>query len=183
MRVPRVLRSKLTVAFVVALVSVAVLGATTSATAAVRTFAGTTSQGQPISFTVQGSAGSIAITDMAVTTVLTCADGQGITASHSFAGFNIPVVNGRFQFDYFSVFFSLHWSGRVSATTSSGSLTDLYPGLTVDEQAQLCPTGDLTWTATPQTNPTGSASRVDVRIDARRDASGHVTTSIARSEG
>jgi hypothetical protein len=181
MRVYRALRSRLVLGLVVSLASVVVLGATTTATAAPRTFSGTTSQDLPISFVVGGSGGSFVITQMAFNFNLICEDGQLIGAGVGFFGFNVPIdSDGRFQFDYVNVFQALHWKGRVAPRGARGTATYLLPGLTADEQAQLCPSGDVTWFAAPSARPAGRF-HADVRIKVVRDAAGHVSTSINRT--
>jgi hypothetical protein len=181
MRVYRALRSRFVLGLVVSLASVVVLGATTTATAASRTFSGTTSQDLPISFVVDGSGGTFVISQMSFNFNLVCEDGQLIGAGAGFFGFDVPIdSNGRFQFDFLNVFQSLHWKGRVAPNGARGTATYLLPGLTADEQAELCPSGDVTWTAAPTARPAGRF-HADVRIKVVRDASGHVSTSISRT--
>ena len=183
MRVSRVFRAKGTVALLATLTSIVALGASTATAEStiVRTFQGTTSQGLPLSFTVQGSGGSFAITDMSFNTRLTCEDGQQIGAGHGFSGFNVPIVNRQFQFDFVIVFFALHWKGEFNqnGTMARGTLTDLYPALTADEQAQLCPTGELTWTAQSVAGRAGAEVHPSVRTTTVRDAAGRVSTTAS----
>lgn len=185
MQVPRIIRSKSPLALLVALTSIVALGATTATAAptTIRNFEGTTSQELPLSFTVEATGGNAVITQMSFNTLLTCEDGQQISAGHGFFGFNVPIEDGRFQFDFVSVFFALHWRGRISPSAARGTLTDLYPALTAEEQAQLCPTGELTWTAEPVGGGVGAQPRVDVRITTTRDEAGHVTTRVTRTGG
>jgi hypothetical protein len=187
MQPPRIFRSKAPLALLAVLTSIVVLGASTATaeSTVARTFEGTTSQDLPLSFTAEGSQGEFAITTMSFNTLMTCEDGQQISAGHGFFGFDIPIENGRFQFDFVIVFFALHWKGQINqtGTAARGTLTDLYPALTVDEQAQLCPTGDLTWTAMSTGGNGGAGRQIDVRTTTIKDGAGNVTTTVSYAGG
>ena len=72
MRASRVFRAKGTLALLAALTSIVLLGASTATAEStiIRNFQGTTSQGLPLSFTVEGSGGNFAITQMTFNTLL-----------------------------------------------------------------------------------------------------------------
>ena len=182
MQIPRIFRSKATLALVAVLTSTVALGASTATAESTifRTFQGTTSQDLPLSFTVEGSGGNFVITQMSFNTLLTCEDGQQISAGHGFSGFNVPIVNRQFQFDFVIVFFALHWKGEFNqnGTMARGTLTDLYPALTADEQAQLCPTGELSWTAQSVGGRAGAEAHPSVRTTTVKDAAGQVSTTV-----
>jgi len=143
-------------------------------------YEGQTEQGLPLSFTVVDTGSGLVISEMSFAFNLVCeTSGDLIGAGAGFFGFNVPIEDGMFTFDYNSVFNAIHWSGRINSTRARGTVTYLIPGLTPDEQAQLCPSGLLRWGARPTGGGTTTeAPRPDSSVISTRDRSGQVTTSV-----
>jgi len=68
--------------------------------------------------------------------------------------------NGEFQLDKTKRSFSYHFAGRVRFRSADGTFELNYAELTEDEQAQLCTTGVVDWSATRRgSRPAGLTDR------------------------
>jgi hypothetical protein len=135
------------------LASVLVLASAAPASAAtrVRVYRGETSQEHIIKFQVaRTDAGRRYLRQMdARNLTATCEDGT--TQSFGFGyGFGGPYVRiaegGTFSYEDVSSFSAFRLEGRLGSMSGEGTLSYTFPALTDDEQAQVCTTGDLTWT-------------------------------------
>jgi hypothetical protein len=61
-------------------------------------------------------------------------------------GLRLRLQNGVFSYDDVSPQMAAHFAGQLGMLSGEGTASIAQPSLTADEQAQLCTTGDLTWT-------------------------------------
>jgi hypothetical protein len=61
-------------------------------------------------------------------------------------GLRTPIIDQAFSIDEVYQTSSLHLAGQMGSLQGQGTLTLSFPFFTPDEQAQVCTTGDLTWT-------------------------------------
>jgi hypothetical protein len=76
----------------------------------------------------------------------------------------------------------LRWSGKLGDTTGSGTISLIYAGLTNDDGLQLCPSGNVCWTAqagAPVSPPVNSGHPV-YRIRLSMDRSAHAMWSVTK---
>ncbi len=114
----------------------------------VRVYQGETSQGQRITFRVAKTEAGRSVVLMFLGVTLTCED-----ATTQEWGFgwdfgntrSVPITEGAFSYDQADQFMAAHFDGRLGPLRGEGTVSIAVPALTVDEQAQLCTTGDLTW--------------------------------------
>jgi hypothetical protein len=135
------------------LVVLIVLATTIHAAAAsprtrLRYYAGETSQGESIRFTVAVRAGIARLRELELEGSVTCEDGTGFPfgAGIGFGGFSGPRIVDE-QLELQDVFFDFGTviSGRLGAHRGSGTVTQAFAALDAEEQAQVCSTGELTW--------------------------------------
>ena len=133
------------------LVSVLVVATAIPAHAAarLRVFRGTTSQGETIKLLTATTDAGRFLRGFDVGVTLTCDDQttMDVGFGYGFGGRTVPIVEGAFSFDDVFVFQATHLAGQFGGGHAAGTLSILFPALTVDEQAQVCTTGDLTWEA------------------------------------
>jgi hypothetical protein len=173
---------------IVTLVLVAVILPGTAASAGdkprIRHYKGQTSEGERFAVTVAVSDGVVRLTELDVGATLRCEDGteNGIGIGIGWSRGSQPVLTDQRLDVTVTEFitFALVLNGRLGSHRGSGTLTLLFPGLTADEQAQLCTTGELTWTLERTDRETsitgGQAVRVQ-RVEGRR-----ITVAIGESE-
>jgi len=58
---------------------------------------------------------------------------------------SLPIIDRIFSFDEAFTDQATHIGGEIGKVQGTGTMTITIAALTVDEQAQLCTTGDLTW--------------------------------------
>lgn len=139
------------ISIVASLALVAVLTLPSSASAArVRTYRGETSAGTGIGFQIRiDERGRMSMKDLTFRAELACEDGSAIKywSGWSFGGAGLRLQGRRLTFDH--VFYSeaLHVTGTFRARTAEGTFENTWASLTDAEDAQLCTTGELTWTA------------------------------------
>ena len=145
--------------------------------------------------TVVVSEGVVRLRELSVGGTLSCEDGteNGIGIGIGWSPGAAPVLTDQ-RLDVVEtgfISFALMVNGRLGSHRGSGTLTLLFPGLTADEQAQLCTTGELTWTlertAVETGIPRGQVVRVEhvqgLRITVALGASdSEQTTTITRLE-
>jgi hypothetical protein len=140
-------------AFAITILSVVVLTGALPASAAsrIRVYRGETSQEHVIKFQVaRTDAGRRYLRQMDARNLsLTCEDGT--TQSFGFGyGFGGPYVRiaegGTFSFEDVGSYGAFRLEGRLGSLNGEGTFSYTSPALTEDEQAQVCTTGDLTWT-------------------------------------
>ena len=163
----------------VGVVAFATLGiAGTGATAAPpphQEYAGITTQRLPIDFVVAVVDQGIFIPEVELNVVMTCeVTGTRINGGFGFFGFPVKVENGQFRFDFFDGQTAVHWSGSITKDAAAGLLTIKVAALTPQETAQLCSSGDQSWTASPVTS-SASATRSGLRITFTHHDDGSVT--------
>jgi hypothetical protein len=162
---------------VMALVAIAAVGmATTPAYAAtIRVYRGELSDGRSIRLEFQrGGGGRLRLNELDFNARLTCDDGSIMTSGigYGFGGGGPIVTDGVFSFDDFDFMEALHFHGTIGPRRGSGDFRFTIAALTEDEQAQLCTTGDLTWSALRinATSPAAAGPIPDVRIRDRTGA-------------
>ena len=141
-------RSALGIALLVSLLIVAT-AAPAHAAARLRLYRGETSQGERISFIVARTDAGRFVREMDLGSVtLTCED-QTIYEFGFLLGFGrrqVPITDRAFSFDVSFSDMATHLVGELGPLQGQGTLSMVLAALTPDEQAQLCTTGDLTWT-------------------------------------
>lgn len=141
-------------AFAIAiLASVLVLATAVPAGAAsrIRVYRGETSQEHGIKFQVaRTDAGRRYLLEVFVRNLTaTCEDGttQSFGAGWGFGGPYVRIdEGGSFSFEDVGSYGAFRLGGRIGPLIGEGTLSYTFPVLTDDEQAQVCTTGDLTWT-------------------------------------
>ena len=115
-----------------------------------RLYRGETSQGGRIKFVVARTDAGRFVQEIDIRFTLTCEDATTQEwASGWFFGpprFGVPITDGAFIYDDVNTFMAAHFAGQLGALSGEGTASIAVPSLTTDEQAQLCTTGDLTWT-------------------------------------
>lgn len=151
-------------------VVVVLLAIGSPAIAGVRSYRGETSAGTNIGFRIRASDGEMSLRSLRYRAVLTCEDASTFEywSAWSFGG-GLPLHGRRLSLHEQYGYDALHIDGRFRGRTAEGTFRNSQAWLTEDEQAMLCTTGDLTWTATRRGiaddgRPVGPADRI-VRRD------------------
>jgi hypothetical protein len=114
----------------------------------VREYEGTTSAGDVIRMIAIAEGGEVRFQGVGLEGSAPCEDGTAPPFSHGIdAGTDgIPLEDGAL--DVHDVAFSQAFflSGTLGARAGSGTITHLFAALDAEEEAQLCTTGELTWT-------------------------------------
>jgi len=140
-------RLPLGMALLVALV-ILTSAAPASAAPRLRLYRGETSQGERIRFVVARTDAGRSVSEMDSGVSLTCEDqttdelGFGI----GFGRRSVPITDGEFSFDEAFGNIAFHLAGELGSLHGEGTLSVVEADLTEEEQAQLCTSGDLTWT-------------------------------------
>ncbi|HJU58011.1 MAG TPA: hypothetical protein VJ774_04680 [Actinomycetota bacterium] len=123
----------------------------TSAATRIRVYRGETSQEHVIKFQVaRTDAGRRYLREVDARLTITCEDGttQSFGAGWGFGGPYVRIAEGgAFSFEDVGSYGAFRLGGRLGSQRGEGTFSYTFPALTEDEQAQLCTTGDLTWTA------------------------------------
>jgi hypothetical protein len=140
-------RSALGIAILACLL-ILVVAAPAQAAPRLRLFRGQTSQEHNIRFVVGKTDAGRSVRQMDVLQIsLTCEDKTTMDFGFGF-GFGrgqVPIIDGAFSFDDLSGEMAIHIAGELGSLQGQGTLSLTLAQLTPDEQAQLCTTGDLTW--------------------------------------
>jgi hypothetical protein len=137
---------------IVVLVGLLLLAVAAPAHAAprLRLYRGETSQGERIRFVVGKTDSGRFVRDLNVRHItLTCEDQTTVELGfgYGFGGPSVPITEGAFSFD--DVFWdtAFHVAGDLGPLKGQGTLSLALAQITPDEQAaQLCTSGELTWT-------------------------------------
>ena len=132
------------------LVALVILASAAPADAAprLRLYRGETSQGERIRFVVAKTDAGRFVSELDSGVSLTCEDqttedfGFGI----GFGRRSAPITDGAFSFDEAFGNIAFHITGELGILHGEGTLSVVEADLTETEQAQLCTSGDLTWT-------------------------------------
>lgn len=161
----------------IALVAVTAVGlATTPALAGtIRVYRGELSDGRSIRLELhRGPAGNLRLSELDFNAKLMCDDSSTMTFGVGYGfGARGPIVRDRaFSFDDFDFQNALHIRGTIGLRRGSGDFRFSIAALTEDEQAQLCTTGDLTWSVSriETSSSEVAAPTLDARIRVRIDA-------------
>ena len=113
-----------------------------------RLYRGQTSQSQNIAFIVARTDAGRFMSRIRLNSTLTCEDQttQGFGIDFGVARRDGAITDGEFSFDQNLGNIAVHVAGELGSLTGQGTASMLTASLTSDEQAQLCTTGDLTWT-------------------------------------
>ena len=133
-----------------------------------RLYAGHLSDGGPIAARIfRGHQGTLRLRAIDFEVVFTCED---TSTQHWGIGFGfypgLALPDRVLSLDSVDPDLALHINGTFGPRHASGDLSATIPALTEDEQAQLCTTGDLTWTMRHR-RPSGTSApspRLDGRI-------------------
>jgi hypothetical protein len=132
------------------LVSVLAVASPASAAARFRVYRGKTSAGTRIAFLIRvADDGRMSMKGLRYKADLLCEDATTMEffSLWEWGGIGERLDGRRLAFDSVYPWEALHVAGVFRAQTAEGTFRDSMPTLTEDEQAQLCTTGDLTWTA------------------------------------
>jgi hypothetical protein len=144
-------RVKAFVVVLLASVLVFTTAAPASAATRIRVYRGETSQEHVVKFYVaRTDAGRFLRHIFARNLTLTCEDGTTLSFGfgYGFGGRTVPIAaGGSFSYEDVGLYGAFRLGGRLGPSTGEGTLSFALPALTVDEQGQVCATGDLTWTA------------------------------------
>ncbi len=112
------------------------------------TYEGTTSQGYGLSFVVQPGSPEY-IESWGISFTLTCRDtGRQFGVGHGFFGFNPPIVDDKFTFEYLDTFFWFKWRGRFTTQTHAEGTAMVRWAVMIDaKKIERCDSGSVTWTA------------------------------------
>lgn len=126
------------------------LGATPATAARIRAYAGETSAGTKIGFRIRvGQEGHMSMKGLRFDAALLCEDATTLEYSSwwSFGGVGHRLDGRRLAFDERFLYEALHVTGVFRGQTADGAFEVTWATLTDTEEAQLCTTGNLTWTA------------------------------------
>jgi hypothetical protein len=114
-----------------------------------RKYKGETSAGLRVSFVVQKSDAGRFLKGFDIRTTMTCDDEttQDWVIGFGFASRQVPIVDRAFSFDDVDPFMAIHLEGELGRLQGQGTVSIAVAALDASEQAQLCTSGDLTWTA------------------------------------
>jgi hypothetical protein len=140
-------RSALGIALLVTFLLLAT-AAPAHAAARLRLYRGETSQGERIRFIVARTDVGRFVREMDTGATFTCEDQttEGIGFGIGFGRASVPITEKAFSFDEVLGNTAYHLAGELGSLQGQGTLSVVEASLTEDEQAQLCTTGDLTWT-------------------------------------
>lgn len=141
---------------------------------------GTTAQGDSISFDVQQGSSGEYIDSWFFGATMNCPDGSQFSLGASFGGFNVPIVNNSFSFQYPAVWpDSIGWSGTFTSSTSAqGKLAMAAPTFVANTiKAQTCLAKGVTWTAAPGSGVKAPA-HYDYYLTVTKLANGKVAVSF-----
>ena len=140
-------RLRLAIGLVAALVVLA-LAAPAYAAPWPRLYRGKTSQEEKIRFVVAQTDAGRFVRRIDLSGTLTCEDqsmtGWGI--SFFLGRKEVPITDRAFAYDVNFGDLAVHVAGDLGSLRGQGTASLVSATLTSDEQAQLCTTGDLTWT-------------------------------------
>jgi hypothetical protein len=114
-----------------------------------RLYRGQTSQGHNIRFVVGKTDAGRFVREMDLRGIsLTCEDQTTLDFGFGFGfgGGQVPIIDRAFSFDEVAGEMAIHIAGELGSLQGQGTLSLTMAQLTPDEQAQLCTSGDLTWT-------------------------------------
>ena len=137
---------------IVSLILVALFAASSPASAATRfrVYRGQTSAGTRIAFLVRvADDGRMSLKEMGFKVEMVCDDASTIEygSGWGFGGIGVRFEGRSLTFDHAFWSEALHITGVFRPQTADGTFKNTQATLTDTEQAQLCTTGDLTWTA------------------------------------
>jgi len=120
-----------------------------------RIYEGTTAQlqkgGEPYTVMfhlVKRDDGTFRLKVMEFGATLTCEDASQLFYYFGFGfGRAYPLEGRTLAYDQVSFDFAVHVHGRFRARQADGTLEITVPALTADEQAQICTSGEVAWTA------------------------------------
>jgi hypothetical protein len=129
------------------------------------------------------------ISDIYMEFLLTCSKtGAQFGFGSGFSGWNTPVVDGRFKFFFYDITDFESMSGHIGKERASGGLQGALPTLTalaewVPLDAELCASGEQTWTAYKVGGRPAPAITRQIQIMHARHADGTVSQTMTVSGG
>ncbi|MGZ8632183.1 MAG: hypothetical protein ACXWZF_14665 [Actinomycetota bacterium] len=166
----------------IAVISVLAIASPASA-ARFRAYRGETSAGTRIGFLIRvADDGRMSLQEMYIKVELLCEDASTIDyiSGWGFGGVGHRLEGRRLALDLVFGPEALHVAGVFRSQTADGTYKDTQATLTDAEEAQLCTTGDLTWTAdrVPRDRLPELGSRTDAAVT--RHLGGRVVQRTAR---
>ncbi len=115
---------------------------------AVRAYEGTTSAGDVIRMFAVAQGGEVRFQGVGLEGAAACDDGAAAPFAHGIdvGPDGIPLEGGALEIHDVAFSQASFLSGTLGAKAGSGTITHLFAALDADEQAQLCTTGEDTWT-------------------------------------
>jgi hypothetical protein len=165
----------------IALISVVAISSPASA-ARLRAYEGETSAGTRIDFLIRvADDGRLSLKEMYIKVELLCEDASAIEYRSwwGFGGVGHRLEGRRLELDLVFGAEALHVAGVFRSRTADGTYKNTQATLTDAEDAQLCTTGDLTWTA--DRVPRDRLPELDARIEGvvTRHVDDHVVQRVA----
>jgi hypothetical protein len=113
-----------------------------------RLYRGETSQAETIRFFVAKTDAGRFVSRFALAATLTCGDDTtiGLGMSSFLARRELPITGRAFSYDVNYGDLAVHLAGELGSLRGEGTASLVMATLTLDEHAQVCTTGDLTWT-------------------------------------
>jgi len=114
-----------------------------------RLYRGETSQEHNIRFVVVKTDAGRFVREMDLLQIsLTCEDQTTLDFGFGFGfgGGQVPIIDRAVSFDQVFGELAIHIAGELGSLQGQGTVSLTMAQLTPDEQAQLCTSGDLTWT-------------------------------------
>ncbi len=124
------------------------LGSTALAGGGSTYYAGKSSQGQKLLFTVDHTKSGPKFDPVFINLVNHCpVTGDVVKSGFTFQGFKVPIKNGKFSLALNDLSDRFHWSGSITSTKASGKVSSGIAAFAHKQSLQDCTTGSLSWTA------------------------------------
>lgn len=167
----------------IALISLVVSNSSPASAARLRAYRGETSAGTRIDFLIRvADDGRLSLKEMYLRIELLCEDASTIEYRSwwGFGGVGHRLEGRRLRLDLVFGPEALHVAGVFRSQIADGTYMDTQATLTDAEEAQLCTTGDLTWTAdrVPRDRMPGIGSRSNLTVS--RHLGGRVVQRTAK---
>ncbi len=144
-------------------------------------YAGTSSQGQKLLFSVDQTASGPKFDPFFTNMIARCpATGNAFTIGFSFVGFQIPIKNGKFSLSLNDISDRFSWSGTITPKKASGPESFDMAAFDSQKGLQDCATGSVPWSAqalVPASKPTAPHAAYSVTISKAADGTVHFAVS------
>jgi hypothetical protein len=144
---------------------------------------GKSKQGLPINFSIVKTDQGLAVDVQDIEVLATC-EISGDQMQLGFSGGQL-LLDKHHSFavrDFDAYFGDFRWSGTVSDTTATGTISLTVGGLLNNDGLQLCPSGEVSWKAQAGGGSASAASKVrpDYLIHVSTERNGHLTWTVTK---